>query len=110
MDQTEHFIEKRPNLFENAETTEEQNTHSQQDPVAELVISADKLIMFQEQRPEDDQSNEALNMAVVVESAPGDQTTTDFITNQINEEIKQEEELEKKFHKSSHQYSKWQTR
>jgi hypothetical protein len=72
MDQTEHFIEKRPNLYENAEPTEEWNTHSQKDQVAELVISADKLIMFQEQRPEDDQSNEALNMAVVVESAPGD--------------------------------------
>ncbi len=47
----------------------------------DVVIPADKLIIFQEQKPEEDQSIEALNVAVVLETAaPGDVTTTDFIT------------------------------
>ena len=35
---------------------------------------------------------EALNVAVVMEPAPGDQTNTDFITQQINDEIEKEEQ------------------
>ena len=47
----------------------------------DVVIPADKLIIFQEQKPEEEQSIEALNVAVVLETAaPGDVTTTDFIT------------------------------
>ena len=47
----------------------------------DVVIPADKLIIFQEQKAEEDQSIEALNVAVVLETAaPGDVTTTDFIT------------------------------
>ena len=49
--------------------------------IEDVVIPADKLIIFQEQKAEEDQSVEALNVAVVLEStAAGDVTTTDFIT------------------------------
>jgi hypothetical protein len=62
--------------------------------VEDAVIPAEKLIIFQEEKVDEDESVEALNVAVVHEGAPGDLTSTDFITQQIHEEI-EKQELEK---------------
>lgn len=73
-DQTEHFVENKPKIDQLEDVIASQQ-------LEDVVIPADKLIIFQEQKNEEDQSVEALNVAVVLEStAAGDVTTTDFIT------------------------------
>ena len=76
MDQTEHFVESKPKI----DHLEEQTPEIVESQIEDVVIPAENLIIFQEQKADEEESVEALNVAVVLEGAPGDLTSTDFIT------------------------------